>query len=128
MFASSIGLVCLHRIGRAFSRAGIRGAVYTHVGVEETQDELEVRLLAGDERHLCGLMRGIVVRGVSLSKNVVVNLGICAGVGLAGATFELVLDWVRLRFRLPTPLRPFGFQQDDGRHGHYSFSTSFDLL
>ena len=27
----------------------------TYVGVEETQDELEVRLLARNERHLCGV-------------------------------------------------------------------------
>jgi hypothetical protein len=27
----------------------------TYVCVEETQDELEVRLLARNERHLCGL-------------------------------------------------------------------------
>lgn len=27
----------------------------TYVGVQQTQDELEVRLLAGDERHLCGI-------------------------------------------------------------------------
>ena len=28
----------------------------TYVGVEQTQDELEVRLFSGDERHLCGLV------------------------------------------------------------------------
>lgn len=31
---------------------------WTYVGVEQTQDELEVRLLAGDERHVCGMSVG----------------------------------------------------------------------
>lgn len=35
--------------------------VGTHVGVEETQDELEVRLLAGYERHLGRLALGVDV-------------------------------------------------------------------
>ena len=46
----------------------------TYVGVEETQDELEVRLLARNERHLCGVgvlsmsRRWSAVAGVRISR------------------------------------------------------------
>lgn len=33
--------------------------ICTHVGVEKTQDELEVRLLSGDERHAGRLALGV---------------------------------------------------------------------
>jgi hypothetical protein len=36
----------------------------THVGVEKTQDELEVRLLAGYERHAGWLALGVGLSGV----------------------------------------------------------------
>jgi hypothetical protein len=43
----------------------------TYVGVEQTQDELEVRLLSGDERHLCGRRRcrGFVGRSLVVSRS-----------------------------------------------------------
>ena len=45
---------------------------FTYVGVEETQDELKVRLLAGDERHLCGT--GVRCRGISVVAGLEVHL------------------------------------------------------
>lgn len=40
---------------RFASRGPVRQG-FTYVGVEQTQDELEVRLFSGDERHLCGVV------------------------------------------------------------------------
>lgn len=76
----------------------------TYVGVEETQDELEVRLLTGDERHLCGGGGAVVVcrrvaGAVRLASEVaklerrrariLQRLGVCAGASRWTATPEL---------------------------------------
>lgn len=46
-FSSSSSSWCARKLEDAYAED-------THVGVEKTQDELEVRLFTTDERHVCG--------------------------------------------------------------------------
>lgn len=68
LHAFPIPSLFLHRISNSISRGPVVSG-QTYVGVEQTQDELEVRLLSGDERHLCGRRRcrGFVGRSLVIS-------------------------------------------------------------
>jgi hypothetical protein len=78
----------LDRISNSTSRGPVVSG-QTYVGVEQTQDELEVRLLSGDERHLCGRRRcrGFVGRSLVVSR--LASLSKFAKAAGSGSEFRL---------------------------------------
>ena len=80
---------------------------FTYVGVEQTQDELEVRLFSGDERHLCGVVAVPWFVGRSL---VVSARARCCEVRKASLPFCSALAFVcgqaRPKADLPVPAKP----------------------
>jgi hypothetical protein len=72
---------------------------FTYVGVEQTQDELEVRLLAGDERHLCGVVVEDAVGDARVAVLVVGRFAVVESNSLVRGA-RLGADHVRCQFGL----------------------------
>jgi hypothetical protein len=80
---------------------------FTYVGVEQTQDELEVRLFSGDERHLCGVVAVPWFVGRSLVVSATGSwLRSSKGVVAFCSALAFVCGQPRPKADLPVPAKP----------------------